>query len=392
MPTRGERIAQDLDGYAPGGLLRPRKRPVLSDATVNRDELTLSYAGSVRTSPAPPVESFTVTVDGNAVEVSAVQVAAVEVSASGAGTSAVTLMLESEVVHVQVVTVSYVPGSIPIQHAKLGTPAAPLSGVAVVNDTPNEAPVLSGPAAVPYNEGGTGVVASYVATDPDDDTILWSLSGTDSGDFENGNTGNLTFKTPPNYENRSDSDADNNYQVTVNASDGSLTATLSVTVTVNNINEAGTLTLSSPQPQAGTELAAELNDPDNGVTNIGWSWERSQNRTDWTSLSATTDRYTPAAADVGYYLRASVVYDDVHGAGKNAQAVSTNPVRAATPPPTPWAEPTAVPSTSTPRRVSYEPRAPWTTKPKTPTPSRWRFGTAKTPKATPTPDGTIPSG
>ena len=68
--------------------------------------------------------------------------------------------------------------------------------VTVTVNNINEAPVLSGPAAVPYNEGGTGVVASYVATDPDDDTILWSLSGTDSDDFEIGNTGNLTFKTP----------------------------------------------------------------------------------------------------------------------------------------------------------------------------------------------------
>ena len=200
--------------------------------------------------------------------------------------------------------------------------------VTVTVNNINEAPVLSGPAAVPYNEGGTGVVASYVATDPDDDTILWPLSGTDSDDFEIGNTGNLTFKAPPNYENPSDSDADNNYQVTVNASDGPLTATLSVTVTVNNIDEAGTLTLSSPQPQAGTELTAELNDPDGAIANRSWSWQRSQNQISWNTISgADTSSYTPTETDVGYFLRVSVTYDDDEGNGKNAEQTSTEATR-----------------------------------------------------------------
>ena len=212
-------------------------------------------------------------------------------------------------------------------NASDGPLTATLSVTVTVNNI-NEAPVLSGPAAVPYNEGGTGVVASYVATDPDDDTILWPLSGTDSDDFEIGNTGNLTFKTPPNYENPSDSDADNNYQVTVNASDGPLTATLSVTVTVNNIDEAGTLTLSSPQPQAGTELTAELNDPDGAIANRSWSWQRSQNQISWNTISgADTSSYTPTETDVGYFLRVSVTYNDDEGNGKNAEQTSTEATR-----------------------------------------------------------------
>ena len=235
MPTRGERIAQDLDGYAPGGLLRPRKRPVLSDATVNRDELTLSYAGSVKTSPAPPVESFTVTVDGNAVEVSAVQVAAVEVSASGAGTSAVTLMLESEVVTGQVVTVSYVPGSIQIQHAKLATPAAPLSGVAVVNDTPpNEAPVFAAAGtARTITEGtaaDTAVGSPVTASDVDDATLSYALAGTGASFFDIGeHTGQITVAEGIVLV-AADRDQ---YTVTVQARDSAgATASIEVTISV----------------------------------------------------------------------------------------------------------------------------------------------------------------
>ena len=132
-------------------------------------------------------------------------------------------------------------------------------GVTVTVTDVNEAPVVSGPAAVSYDEGGTGAVAHYTATDPDDDNILWSLTGADSDDFEIDSSGRMTFtSSPPDFENPSDSGADNDYLVTVNASDGPLTvgpltATVSVTVTVNNVDEAGTLTLSSPQPQAGTE-------------------------------------------------------------------------------------------------------------------------------------------
>ena len=70
-------------------------------------------------------------------------------------------------------------------------------GVTVTVSDVNEAPVVSGLAAVSYDEGGTGVVARYVGTDPDDDDILWSVAGIDSDDFEIDSSGTLTFKTPP---------------------------------------------------------------------------------------------------------------------------------------------------------------------------------------------------
>ena len=208
-------------------------------------------------------------------------------------------------------------------------------GVTVAVSDVNEAPVVSGPAAVSYDEGGTGAVAHYTAIDPDDDNILWSLTGADSDDFEIDNSGTLRFIVPPpDYENPSDSGADNDYLVTVNASDGPLTvgpltATMSVTVSVNNVEEAGTLTLSSQQPQAGTELVAALDDPDGAIENRSWSWQRSQDQTDWSIISgAGTGSYTPSEADIGYFLGVSVTYDDGEGTAKNAEQTSTEATRA----------------------------------------------------------------
>ena len=162
----------------------------------------------------------------------------------------------------------------------------------------DEAPVLSGPSVVGYDENGTSEVAGYAATDPDGDNIWWSLTGADSGDFSIDSSGRLTFTLPPDFEHPSDSDEHNDYQVTVNASDGPLsagplTATVSVTVTVDNIDEAGTVALSSLQPQAGTEFVAALDDPDGAIENRSWSWQRSQDRTDWSVISGAAPAATP---------------------------------------------------------------------------------------------------
>ena len=102
----------------------------------------------------------------------------------------------------------------------------------------NSAPVVSGNTAIKYADQSTVAVHTYTANDPDGDTVTWSLSGPDSGDFNIGaDTGILTFKSSPDYDNPADADTDNVYEVTVQASDGtepgSLTGTLPVTVTIN---------------------------------------------------------------------------------------------------------------------------------------------------------------
>ena len=62
----------------------------------------------------------------------------------------------------------------------------------------------------------------------------------------------------------------------VTATDASnATATIDVTLNVINVDEDGSLTLSSTQPQVDAVLTADLGDIDGGVTSITWKWEKS---------------------------------------------------------------------------------------------------------------------
>ena len=118
--------------------------------------------------------------------------------------------------------------------------------------------------------------------------------------------------------------------MTVNASDGLLTATVSVTVTVDNIEEAGTLGLSSSHPLVGTAFVATLDDPDGAIANRSWSWQRSQDKVSWSAVSgADTGSYIPSEPDVGRFLRVRVTYDDGEGAAKSAEQTSIEATRAA---------------------------------------------------------------
>ena len=70
--------------------------------------------------------------------------------------------------------------------------------------------------------------------------ITWSISGTDAARFSISSSGALTFKSAPDYEKPNDGDKKNDYEITIQASDGSLTSTLSVVeITVTNVNESG---------------------------------------------------------------------------------------------------------------------------------------------------------
>ena len=101
----------------------------------------------------------------------------------------------------------------------------------------DETPEVTGDSSINYAENGAETVAAYTAPDPEGASITWSLSGNDSGDFSISITGELTFTTPPDYEAPADADMDNEYLVTIEASDGNHTGTLHVTVTVTDENE-----------------------------------------------------------------------------------------------------------------------------------------------------------
>ena len=65
-----------------------------------------------------------------------------------------------------------------------------------------------------------------------------TLEGADAGYFAISSSGELTFKTAPDYENAADADMDNEYMVTVKAADGTYMARRDVTVRVTEVEEA----------------------------------------------------------------------------------------------------------------------------------------------------------
>ena len=74
--------------------------------------------------------------------------------------------------------------------------------------------------------------------------LSFSLSGTDSSKFSISN-GYLVFTDTPDYENPLDSNADNSYALTINASGAGISSTHSFSVIVNNVNEAPSLVTDS---------------------------------------------------------------------------------------------------------------------------------------------------
>ena len=100
------------------------------------------------------------------------------------------------------------------------------------SDSSNTAPELVGVMEYSVDENTTNV-ATIEASDADGDPITYSLFGQDAAVFTIGaSSGVLTFAAAPDYERPGDANADNVYNVTVSASDGTASSSLGLVVTV----------------------------------------------------------------------------------------------------------------------------------------------------------------
>ncbi len=136
----------------------------------------------------------------------------------------------------------------------------------------NEPPVISGNPTPEWQENRTGNVARYTASDPERDSVDWTVAGTDAGFFSMNSQGYLTFNDPPDFE----ASRGSTYELTVVATDANGNpAELDITVTVTNVNEP-------PTVQGRTELALSENDdtfdetyyatdPEGSSTTFTWS-------------------------------------------------------------------------------------------------------------------------
>ena len=219
------------------------------------------------------------------------------------------------------------PAGVPQMDAAVADNSGEVTVDITVTDV-NEAPAVAGDAAVTFNEDTVDITASlgndtYTATDPDVEapTPTWSVAGPDGGKFT-AVDGELKFKAKPDYENATDANGDNVYEVTVQASDGKLTGMRKVKVTVENADEAGVVTLSKTQPRVGIAVTASLTDPDGSISGLTWQWSRSNTAIE----NANSDTYKPVTEDVTNTLKATASYTDGHGSGKTAEADSAHEV------------------------------------------------------------------
>ena len=190
----------------------------------------------------------------------------------------------------------------------------------------------------PVGESPTTMSITFTANDPETSgennaaDLEWTLTGRDADDLDIVD-GVLTFKNGPDFEAPTDSNRNNVYEVTVQATDlGGNTVGNSVMVTVNNADEPGAVSLPHTHPEVGTRLTATLTDPDK-LGRVAWQWYRgnptpnapactADNDNDCPIASATSASYVPAAGDVAEILTVQATYTDGEGSGKTEQVSS----------------------------------------------------------------------
>ena len=132
----------------------------------------------------------------------------------------------------------------------------------------NEAPTITSTANTSILENTTTTIYNASATDPENDTLTYSLSGTDQDDFIiDPSSGTIAFAATPNYEAPTDADTNNAYQITLEVSDGNAnSASQALTISVTNVNEKPTITsatsASVPENTTTTIYTATTTDPE----------------------------------------------------------------------------------------------------------------------------------
>ncbi len=109
---------------------------------------------------------------------------------------------------------------------------------------------------------GISIGSAVSATDPEGETLTYTLGGTDASSFSiDSSTGQLQTSADLDYETKS------TYTVTVTASDGNLTETITVTINVTNLNEV--VTQNAPVFSEGTSTTRSIAENTSSGTNIG---------------------------------------------------------------------------------------------------------------------------
>jgi hypothetical protein len=123
-----------------------------------------------------------------------------------------------------------------------------------INPNYNNTPVISSSANFYINENNV-VIGNILASDPDGDSLIYSVSGSE---IKISDSGQLTFVTAPDYETK------NSYSATVTVSDGTDSVTQAITVGVDDVNDqaptissSATFSAAENQTAIGTVTASD---------------------------------------------------------------------------------------------------------------------------------------
>jgi hypothetical protein len=136
------------------------------------------------------------------------------------------------------------------------------------------------------------VAGTVTASDPDGNGLVYAISGgADAARFSmNASTGELSFRTAPNFETPADSNSDNLYQVTVTVSDGiAAPVAQNLQVAVTDVDE----TNAKSHVFTGSDLPASVRTDDPTDYELGMKFQSSAGG--WVSEL----RYYRGAADAG---------------------------------------------------------------------------------------------
>ena len=198
--------------------------------------------------------------------------------------------------------------------------------------------------ALAFLEDFMDVVDTYTASALIGDSVTWSLvdSGDDDAFVIHPQQGVLRFDPAPDFEALTEAghDTDSNGNIVLHVrvraeeSENNVSAEYGVTVTVTNVDEPGSVELSSTAPKVGDRLTAELTDPDKGVEGVSWEWQAVPPGTRSTHPpgpgASTASSLLVTSEHIGLTLSAQVTYLDGESNNandrKSAQSAATAPV------------------------------------------------------------------
>ena len=179
------------------------------------------------------------------------------------------------------------------------------------------------------NTAADTVVGAVPAREPDGDSLTYSVGGTDAAKFNrvfalDASTGEITVKpgATVDYESKS------SYSLTFSVTDGEDASgstesepttddTAQVSIRVTNIDEPGTVKLSTTDPRVGRSMRASISDPDGWPKPFRIEWARAFRATTafipFLPISVsdmTPESYTPTEEDKYQFLRVTIFYFD----------------------------------------------------------------------------------